>query len=164
MGLDITAYRKLAVATDVKLDRYGDPVEYDKFWKPSASSITWAEEHFPGRSNGVDPDAIYSIGDSFRFRAGSYSGYGRWRDQLATLAGITDEERGALADGKPFAELVCFADNEGVIGPVVGAKLLKDFQEHLSKAEEIGGHFLEAYQDWLKAFEYAADGGAVDFH
>jgi len=164
MGLAITAYRQLGLAPDAELDKYGDPVDYDKYWKPSAPSIAWAEKHFPGRSQGVDPDAIYAFADAHKFRAGSYSGYGHWRDKLAELAGLKDEDRDRLAEGRPFAELVFFADNEGVIGHVVAAKLLQDFREHLPRAEAIGGYFLEAYRHWLKAFEYAADGGAVDFH
>jgi len=164
MGLDITAYRQLTIATGVEVDESGYPVDYDKYWKPSTAAIKWAEEHFPGRSQGIDRDAIYTSAESHAFRAGSYSGYNAWRNQLAELAGIKDEDRDHLDEGKPFAELVFFADNEGVIGPVVGAKLLRDFQDNLPKAEAIGGYFLDRYRDWLKAFEFAADGGAVEFH
>jgi hypothetical protein len=52
-----------------------------------------------------------------------------------------------------------------VIGPVVAKKLLKDFQDHFEKAKDtLDNYSFDKYVDWMKAFEFAADNGAVDFH
>lgn len=65
----------------------------------------------------------------------------------------------------PFFELIHFADNEGVIGPVVSAKLAKDFRDNYERAKAFGdGYWLSKYEKWMAAFEMAADNGAVEFH
>lgn len=57
------------------------------------------------------------------------------------------------------------SDCEGVIGPEVSAKLVKDFADFDERAKTRGGkYFYALYCDWRKAFEMAADGGAVSFH
>lgn len=161
MGLDITAYRKLKVVKNPVLDEYGDPEEYDTQWKPG-ESMKWSEKHFEGRGQGINADTVYEFEeeDKYRFRAGSYISYNWWRSQL-------EKFKGNVA----FQELIDFADNEGVIGPIVSTKLHSDFYDHLNEAEEYsntlgedGEWWLEKYKSWMKAFEYASDNGAVDFH
>lgn len=163
MGLDVSYYATATLAPD------GDPdAEWERF------SQVYANPHFPGRAEGLKDGAIYEVGGGGDFRAGSYSGYNEWREELAKMAGYpvtaTDSSRhlhsaGAwTADGGPFWELIHFSDCDGVIGPVVSAKLAKDFAEYQAKADEIGGYFAEKYADWRKAFETAAQGGFVDFH
>lgn len=157
MGLDITAYRKLA-ATRAPLDHDKNIVLSDCM-----------EKHFPGRMVGVSA-GIYSFAERMEFRAGSYRGYNEWRDELAALAGFTSarhlwslmEVNPALKG--PFVELINFADNEGVIGPVVAEKLRQDFERFIGEAEARGGWFLECYRRWQRAFEVASDHGAVEFH
>lgn len=161
MGLDITAYRRLS-----KVDEeYRDTEEfYDNRYMPHPASVEWAEQHFPGRSEGIEPGAVYAFEDAFGFRAGGYGGYNAWRRELAELAGYSAEDAhsGKVTSG-PFYELVDFADNEGVIGPVVSAKLAADFRDHQHLVGD-RGLFADLYGKWRKAFEMAADGGAVDFH
>ncbi len=158
MGLDITAYRKLKVVEEPKFDEYGDLVEWDTQWKPGGS-MEWSEEHFPGQGEGVDPQKVYTWEEAFGFRAGSYSGYNWWRAKLELFA-----------EGEDFRELINFADNEGVIGPVVSKKLAKDFEKNKEKAQEFsktlddGEWWFGQYKRWQEAFEMAADNGAVDFH
>lgn len=165
MGLDITAYRKLEPAPQAELDDDGSPKDYDKFAHFHSSTIQWTEENWPGHSDGIKP-GVYSFANMDGFRAGSYSGYNAWRDQLArVMRGKSAEELWKGPIEGPFAELIHFADNEGVIGPRVAAKLAKDFADHQSKAEAVGdNYFLQKYNEWRKAFELAADGGAVHFH
>ena len=172
MGLDITAYRQLKPALEVELDESGYPKESDKYWKPGAA-VQWAEENWPGRTEGIDSNTIYEFAKDFNFRAGSYGGYNRWRDMLAKLAGYGSAgDAWNLVDrtfSGPFIELIDFADNEGVIGPKISAKLAKDFRDYEVKAKEFAetsgeSWFWEKYQNWKKAFEMAADNGAVDFH
>lgn len=159
MGLDITAYKNLRKIENPELDEYGYPVDYESEWKPG-DSMKWSEKYFPGRGEGVNADTTYSYEESFSFRAGSYSGYNWWRRHLEELS----------KDTLDFDELINFADNEGVIGPIVSKKLLEDFNKNKEKAKEYsktiedGDYWLEKYEAWLDAFEYAADNGAVDFH
>ncbi|WP_024516984.1 hypothetical protein [Bradyrhizobium sp. Tv2a-2] len=180
MGLDITAYTRLTKIENPTLDEDGF---YDDGFQATASVIEWTEQNWPGRTAGIETGAVYDCADSFGFRAGSYSGYNAWREQLAKMAGyplghydgqVGQRESHCVAcwNGQtgPFAELINFADNEGTIGPVVSAKLAKDFAEHQEKAEQWaqslldGDWFIAKYRDWRKAFEMASDNGAVDFH
>lgn len=165
MGLDITAYRKLTRAPDAEVDECGAPKEWEKFAHLHPSTMAWVEENFPGRAQGVQP-GIYSFADKFGFRAGSYSGYGQWRDWLAKVAGYAGERAAWSASSGPFWELINFADNEGVIGPVVSAKLAKDFADNEQRIADQSPEpwFIDQYRIWRKAFEMAADAGAVDFH
>jgi len=72
----------------------------------------------------------------------------------------------------PFVELINFSDCEGEIGPIVAAKLAKDFAEHQEKARtyvplhndpDEPDWWFNLYKDWRKAFEMASDGGSVCF-
>lgn len=159
MGLDITVYKNLEAVKNPELDEDGYPINWETEWKPGESMV-WSETHFPGRGEGVDPHTVYKYEESFGFRAGSYSGYNRWRLRLHQF-------RGDVA----FQELINFADNEGVIGPVVSKKLANDFAVHEEAAVqyanslgEEGDVWIQLYQIWKEAFEMAAENGAVEFH
>jgi hypothetical protein len=159
MGLDITAYSKLQ-------PMYGRPDD-------DAIHLYVVEEEFRARGAGIDP-GLYALGkdgDFLDFRAGSYSGYNQWRRELSRLAlGVEPEEvwrKWPEYAGKPFAELIHFADNEGYIGPTVAAKLAADFASFDEKAAAMpdsDAWFYDRYKLWRSAFELAADGGAVRFH
>lgn len=171
MGLDITAYTKLTPAPDAEL-KDGYPVDYEHFWHASEGVLKWTEENWAGHTAGIESGATYKIGDSFGFRAGSYSGYGQFRRWLAGAMGWPSIETlwGQDNVSGPFVELLHFADNEGVIGPVVAAKLAKDFADNEERIVAIaeqdgseGAYYLQKYREWRKAFELASDGGAVEF-
>lgn len=164
MGLDITAHTKLRVArlmTEDEINTGEYPYEtHARFYD---------NPHFPGRIGSIQPGTLYLSPEKnrLRFRAGSYSGYGEWRRQLAALVGIKDIRAlwGDPEAAGPFAELINFADNEGTIGPEVSAKLAKDFAEHQAAADaHEDAWFRDRYAMWRRAFEMAADAGAVDFH
>jgi hypothetical protein len=165
MGLDITAYRKLWPAPQAEVDSDGYPKEYDKFAHFGSATIQWTEEHWPGHSDGIKP-GVYGFAEAHGFRAGSYGGYNQWRNQLScVMRGKPAEDLWKEPIAGPFAELIHFADNEGVIGPTVAAKLAKDFADNQARAEAVTDeYFLKKYNEWRKAFELAADDGAVDFH
>lgn len=160
MGLDIKSRRKLRIVENPLLDEDGYVEDYDNQWKPGAS-MEWSESAFPGRGEGVEANTVYEWEESFSFRAGSYIGYGMWRSEL-------EKFKGNVA----FQELINFADNEGVIGSVVAKKLLNDFNNYESEAEEYskkipnsdGEWFIYNYRNWKKAFELASDDGAVEFY
>ena len=178
MGLDITAYKDVTKLDGVKYidgevyDATLSAVDDDKF-----DFVVYVADDFPGRQGSLEDYGVYKSGDSFGFRAGSYSGYNSWRNKLAELAGYelgSYEQYGRewpshaatawKATSGPFWELINFSDCEGTIGPEASAKLLKDFQEFEAEAEKIGGDFFEKYQDLKQAFEMAAQNGAVKFH
>jgi hypothetical protein len=112
------------------------------------------------------------------FRAGSYSGYNWWREQLCRFA--LECEPGELWSdpeayaGKPFVEMINFSDCEGAIGPRTSAKLAGDFRDHEARVagwaethidtEENRAYFVELYGEWKRGFELAAQDGFLLFH
>lgn len=165
MGLDIRACAKLVEIGPV-VERDGDlydPVT-DNLVDTNTKIVVYPNDAFPDRASPLKAGVCYRVGKDVRFRAGSYGGYNSWRSQLAYLAGYkTQDAWDGKCDGLPFVELVNFSDCEGVIGPIVSAKLARDFAEHDDKAKAVGGYFYEKYTGWREAFEIASDGGCVDF-
>jgi hypothetical protein len=154
MGLDITAHSKLQREEDQTKDR--DDYEIK----------VWHNDSFPGRCDDIAEGYYTSAGEEVDFRAGSYSSYNHWRNELAKLAGYESASAvwSKIAVG-PFIELIDFSDCEGAIGTAVSAKLAKDFAEHQPKADaHPDERFRELYATWRKAFELASDAGAVQFH
>lgn len=169
MGLDISAYSYLRPAENVEMED-GEPKDWARYWRPGAS-MEWSEKQWPGRGEGIDPTTVYEKHGTFDFRAGSYSAYNEWRDWLAKVAGFASAEecwdRGKLGD--PFFELIHFADNEGVIGPKVAAKLAEDFRANILRALDLrpvehGGWYIDQYVLWWAACLTASHHGAIDFH
>lgn len=183
MGLDISAYKK---ATFVRAR--GAREDGDEQWP--AVTYLYANPDFPGRADGMK-DGLYDVGGhtkygreedrdkdhQLHFRAGSYSGYGEWRRKLCWFAHEVEPSRIWKGEprfwaGKPFVELINFADDEGLIGPQTSAKLARDFQTHgeaiKEKARRVLGPeadwFCGLYDTWQKAFELAAGEGCVHFH
>ena len=177
MGLDITAYRNLK-KIDCLFDAEGHPVDRNTGEEVDYDLHVYANHDFPKAHDGIEDRCVYKADDSFGFRAGSYGGYNAWRNQLAKLGGWPEgiyeqynrEYKSyccAAWDGQegPFAELINFSDCEGIIGPVVSAKLAKDFSDFESAAVQVDHPFFqETYRNFKLAFEVASDGGAVDFH
>lgn len=163
MGLDITAYSKL------KAVRPRPKYEDESGYAESLESLPPNHASQADRMEGMEPKTWYRVeGKTFGFRAGSYSGYNRWREWLAELAGHGSPQN-VWNNPKPgpFVELINFSDCEGTIGPVVSAKLAKDFAEwddRAKAADKADGYDYGKYREWRKAFEMAADGGAVTFH
>lgn len=143
MGLDISAVSKLEpieVPEDIELwsDEWYD-------WEQEQDGpiySVWGSPNFREQSEGMEDGTYMSRdGESTGFRAGSYSGYGTWRDWLAqaTMSGVLGKSGGAeqmwsSADsgdyGLPFMELINFSDAEGYIGPVASKKLYYDFRRY----------------------------------
>jgi hypothetical protein len=172
MGLDITAYAGLVAVRDVPRHLNGR-VNWDAVEEADELSF-YANDDFPGRDGGFDCGKSYAQPDDdarcHAFSAGSYSGYSRWREQLAKLVGWDGASAAWKADGGAFWELIHFSDCEGIIGGAVAAKLARDFAEHQAKVDALSDDdletrwFVQLYADWRKAFELAANGGVVHFH
>ena len=175
MGLDITAYRKLTKLL-VHLDFHGEPVDP----VTGAAIEHWVRPRggdFPERLQGLEDGAVYCYEEAHYVLSTGYGGYGSWREQLAILAGypLTEyrstfgkESSHAAACWQgaqgPFSELINFTDCDGFIGPVVAAKLAKDFAEWNGKAQISGQLFYERYFSMQVGLELAADGGCLHFH
>ena len=170
MGLDIRYYSGLKLAPGVKRDH---ALEHWKEYAVLSDACIRAE--------GVpDINGVYTFDQSGGFAAGSYGTYNGWRELLAKLAGWTGAKQAWKAQGGPFWELINFTDCDGTIGPVVSAKLAQDFAELQDLVDgagttSFGGDeneiepsdvewFRRVYADFRKAFETAAQGGAVVFH
>jgi len=161
MGLDITAYSKLQPTGD-----------------PEGEWLGGNDSEFKSRADGLEAGR-YDHDKSIGFRAGSYSGYSEWRNELAKLAGYpaVRHESGykppedlhsagawERTEG-PFWELIHFSDCEGVIGPKTSAKLAADFATFQEKADAHPDQwFRDRYAKWREAFELASNDGAVAFH
>lgn len=155
MGLDITAYRNIKRIGDYNPD-------YD--WENGEFTL-YPNNDFPGREDGI-ARGTYTATDSMDFRAGSYGGYNAWREQLAQLVGHkTARDVWGCPQPGPFVELINFSDCEGTIGPETSKKLAQDFSDfqHIADAHD-DEWFIDRYNLWRKAFEMAADNGAVEFY
>jgi hypothetical protein len=176
MGLDIFAYSGLTEADrESAYDEDGDirwDSDYVEFHVDGHSRVT--------ESDGIKRNTAYKADKDFHFRAGSYSTYNSWRNQLAKLAGYEPKIVDRYETGNPqirydqtvwdnpvdgpFMEIINFSDCDGVIGAEVSKKLAADFAEFQEKADlEDAMWFQKTYTDFRKAFEMAADGGCVVF-
>jgi hypothetical protein len=170
MGLSITAWQRVELAKRKTLEEYlrdDDRPEGTQFLYPVPRAPDMAE-----RTDGLEPGYYRCSDEKVEFSVGSYSHYNRWREKLARLVLDHDVET-ICADlerfkGKPFFELIYFADNEGFIGPVTSAKLAQDFADYADRvaaAEAPESDFRETYGDFWSAFAMAAVGqGVVKFH
>lgn len=168
MGLDISAYSKVKRLESFKADEYGEP--------EGIESVNVCNSDYKERAGNII-HGYYTYEKEYGFRAGSYSGYNNWREQLSELAGYPLGEYGFggqlmvshsggawKSTGGAFWELIDFSDCEGVIGTEVCQKLLKDFKEYDDRAKSVGEYFYELYKEWTEAITIAADGGFIDFH
>jgi hypothetical protein len=191
MGLDITAISEISpVDLPEGMEKWSDEY-YD--WEAEQGMTLWSvyrDSNFSMQGEGLpDSDLVSSEGESYSFRAGSYSGYGEWRNDLALAAGYEGGSEGVWNQvdrrgmtGRPFEELINFPDNDGLIGPVISEKLYNDFvtQEKaimhtidwwylkMVPEKEYDGDevnwFKTKYNDWKVTFDVARNNGMVIFH
>jgi hypothetical protein len=164
MGLEVRVYAGLVEAQGVETDANGYPIDLRRYWL--ADVVESTEEDFPGRTEGLRQGAIYAYAHYEEFRAGSTRTYGEWRNTLARLAGYEGWRsvwRRPPPLHSPFVELIRFHDCAGVLGPVVAAKLARDFATFHDGAAQIGGPFFEQYKVWRRAFELTTGNGALRF-
>lgn len=138
--------------------------------------------HWPDRGSPFEPGHVYRAHELARFSAGSYSGYGEWRDWLAKLAGYAalpaaegdrlpghDHARGCwkLATSGPFYELINFTDCDGILGTEACQKLAQDFaawNDRAQTADAGDGYDFGLYCRFRTAVAVAAlRRGAVEF-
>lgn len=180
MGLDIIAY---GIATPVgalddvaPISDDGVPTSWCPHNDPDADPIhvmAFAYKSFEWSMRGLQPGRCYVVDNSFHFAAGSYSGYGAWRCDLARVVLSVSAIEEVWNDvehyrDEPFFELIHFADNEGTIGPEAALDLAQDFDEW--RAVYVAAHSddshdwdVQKYDEWTKAFKIAAGTGLVEF-
>ncbi|MCI0704316.1 MAG: hypothetical protein L0241_24930 [Planctomycetia bacterium] len=187
MGLDIFAASHIKYARPIPRRK-----EFDKLLEEiEAQGKSLTEVYFPFYTNaschrqrlgGMKP-GLYSYtkkSRKYEFRAGSYSGYNWWRNQLSLFAlevgaeAVWREPR--IYRGKPFVELINFTDCDGRIGTSVCEKLAEDFTSHAARAKRFpstmtstdpdawpGDDWLAVYRQFARAFRLAAQNGALAF-
>lgn len=177
MGLDCTAYSRtkllpvhVKVGTWCEDENHRQAFAYCSF-PLSFRGLADADQNFGEFIGG----RCYDISQAgrFAFRAGSYRGFGAFRERLART--FLDAHPSAVWNnpGKyadlPFFELINFADNEGCIGPEAALDLYGDFVAHrdawISECSDDPDDFDRSrYLEWTTACERAADNGFIDFH
>ena len=158
MGLDIVAFNKIEPVKELKKDGENE----------SSINLDYVRQTFPH----VVPDLIknkyYLIDEAKSFRAGSYSFYSLWRQELSLFA-IQQKIKVDKFELLPFEEMINFSDCEGLIGPAISEKLYKDFLIFEKLAEKHNPKkmnqedWLANYQDFKEAFGAARRKGAVLF-
>ena len=191
MGLDISVISQIKPISIPEGIELWSNEYYEWEEKQDIEGSVWnfqPNTYFREQSEGLPDGFGYGTGEEYSFRAGSYSGYGEWRDLLARLAldmgseGVWNKiDSGEGYSEIPFSEVINFSDADGVIGPVASKKLYNDFVNYekdiIKKLDryylkfedfEIDGEtydwFKHKYKDWKEAFRIASNNGAVIFH
>lgn len=173
MGLDITSYQHVKKVEEVHAveDSEGNVCYEDVEFGGMGHVHTFQEPSFQHANGGIEPDNCYTYsGRVKRFRAGSYSGYGRFREELCKAAlGVSCDELWREPEkykDEPFFEMINFSDCEGVIGFQVCQQLAHDFKVNEAKVvPQLDPDWnQEKYYEWMDAFGLAAQDGMVVFH
>lgn len=150
MGLDISAYKNATKVSDPAEVKYvmehPDAPSEGAYEKGYGLPYKNPAPPFASRFGSLE-EVPYEAEKGIHFRAGSYSGYGAWRKQLAELVGVQDirsfwarvtamEEKGEQPKDMPFWQLLHFSDCEGALGPVVCLALAEDFAKWESRARD----------------------------
>lgn len=179
MGLDISSFRAVVRLDNPTLNEDEEPIDPETGdWMKNAVRV-YENTDFPGRASPL-LDGHYTFAEAGGGPSMAYGYYNRWREELArmagyeaksvTLFGVAEVKHAAgawAATGGPFWELINFSDCEGVIGPNASAKLAKDFADFSERALAFQSkvhRFYEIYLEFREVFEFAKDGGFVDFH
>jgi len=102
MGLDIYAYSKIRF---LKSEFSNEEMDAD------GVVYAYLQSFLPERTDGLR-EGLYAVdGDEYSFDAGSYNGYGDWREALARFAGYPQGD-----DPEHLHSSACWGDN-GLTGP-----------------------------------------------
>lgn len=160
MGLDIVAFEKAYLT---------EPHEYvdDDCYDAGHVRARLPHPSMVVTFHGLEDGRCYSTaGRTVRFRAGSYSGYNRFREALCRAAlGVEPDEvwnDPTAHANEPFFELINFADNEGTISRDACRDLLGDFVDgYRTVRAKLDEEDQESYDRWMAAFAVAAHNGLV---
>lgn len=172
MGLDIIAYKKLE--KNDSLTKLTEDKKYYLWEMRKAvylpSSFKKLGEIFPGRELPFKYDgSVYGYSDLIEYRIGSYSTYNWFRKLIEHYVDMHSNEFPSLEN---FKLLTDFSDCEGLIGTDACKSLFNIFSIHKHGFDVwITGVLQPAdyswamtiYEKFKDAFEFASDGGAVEF-
>ena len=151
MGLDITAYRNIKIVE-------GEESEY--YFANSGFKQS-------NMTNIENKEIQIDFDESFDFRAGSYSGYNIFRNELCLASNnITAEQLWSLQDETlKFYWLINFSDCEGYIGTSYCKILYDEFVKYEEEVKiKLDEYYHGKYDDFKEAFKVGASDGLVDFH
>lgn len=189
MGLDIAAASHLKYVRPIPKRKALEQLDAELAEKGKSLSdayfIVWPNgRDFRARLGGMKTGLYEYTKKSRRhgFRAGAYSYYNWWRNELSVFA-LDEEAEDVWMEprfyrGEPFVELIDFTDCDGRIGTSVCAKLAADFTAWAARAKryaskvthpeapddpDVGAGWLANYRDFARAFKLAAKNGALKF-
>ena len=151
MGLDITAYK------NIKIIESEEPEYY------------FSNTGFP-QSNMIDfenKEIQINFDEEFDFRAGSYGGYNKFRNELCiSVNNISDEELWASKDESlKFYWLINFSDCDGYIGTSYCKILYDEFVKYEDEVKSnLQDYYHIIYDNFKEAFRLGSDNGLVSFH
>jgi hypothetical protein len=186
MGLDIYAASHLVYARPIPKGKALDRLEAELDERGKSLDevyyCLWPNDRaHRARLRGMKP-GLYEFTPQTRrcaFRAGPYSYYNWWRNELSLFALGAEAQDVWMAPedyrGRPFVELIDFTDCDGRVGTPVAAKLAADFTAAARRATrhaaavvvddnpDAGADWLRVYRDFARAFRVAARAGALKF-
>jgi len=157
MGLDVTGYSELKKCNE------------DDCEEMYVSSGDWEQSNMKE----FEGEIKCSVEDTYDFRAGSYGGYNRFRDELCkTINNVSAQSLWSLAETQkdvaidmPFFWLINFTDCDGYIGTSFCEILYNDFCNYeevfVAKCED--DSYIEKYLDFKEAFKLGKNNGLVIF-
>jgi hypothetical protein len=135
----------------------------------------YSVDEFPLHAEGLQA-GLYSYTDRGDFRAGSYSGYGEWRNWLSTtMLGMSarevwaawgDDVQSSHIRDRGIAWLVNFSDCEGYISAPVAARILADMEAHFDAALAAAPDrwYADRLIQWITALRAVAPtNGVIEF-
>ena len=159
MGLDMRAYENAELVPEKLLPEDEDE-RYDSF------AHVWLNGNFPAEI-GLVGGWYKTSGESFSWRAGSYSGYNQFRRMLAEMFDDRTDEDYWYEDADPtwpFFELINYSDCEGAMGPQAIQNVGADFTEYAGLwTATYGGRMdwdwmNQKYAEWTKGTTIAKHG------
>ena len=190
MGLDITYYK---LGSKVDVDENIEPYSEEFYEKYGDRGLINISNDYDWEQGDDLEEGFYEGNHLGSFRAGSYSGYGWFRNTLTHLAKVAmqnafDKQEELYLkyeeDDNPFELLTHFSDSEGYIGPFTSghlAEVFNDFEkpiiQGIIKMAKYGLNrdiydtyspnsldtFTMMYRDWKTAFNEVAGIGVVVF-
>lgn len=196
MGLDITAYKNIekveVIEHEISNEDYTD-IEIEVLNNAKTSVFKVYElSYFKEHLGSLEENSYYVYEDDFDMRAGSYSGYGNWRNELARVVCKVHNIEPINVDpykkhddnGRdrtfsetiwnlpsdttiPLYKFINFSDCEGFIGTeyckIIYQELL-DIENNFKEENSNNEYFIRKFDEWLIAFEYGSENGCIQFH
>jgi hypothetical protein len=174
MGLDICAYSNIVKQPEPEVQKV-----VGKLLASEGEEILEVFE-VTDRCHDLEEGVYLDTFDTVQhhFRAGSYSGYNRFRNILSrALLGVEASavwEDPTSFEGRPGYEMIDFSDCEGTISSSVADKLRQDLaenrevfatylieKENTQKDSDEFQWIMEVYDNFIYAFELASENGVV---